>query len=137
MTSNDQILSTTYWTLVTLTEQPFLARGHFEFTAIPDVQNESKKKCIEASLEIRDLIEAYRKAFSLRRAQYGISYAMYSAVIVLLQHTDQDYAQFGIEAILPTETFEQGEAWSESWLNVETDDLFLVNDTIFGFFAQE
>ncbi|KAE8363542.1 fungal-specific transcription factor domain-containing protein [Aspergillus caelatus] len=191
-------LYTTYWTLVILTEQPFLARGHFEFTAIPELQNELKKKCIEASLEIRDLIEAYRKAFSLRRAQYGISYAMYSAVIVLLQHTDQDCdeyteairffwlalleyqngcghglkgplrllkslmrrvekvvkrmdidhpgtteslasndTQFGIEAILPTETFEQGEAWSESWLNVETDDLFLADDTIFGFFAQE
>lgn len=46
--------------------------------------------CIEASLKIRALIEAYQRAFTLRRAQYGISYAMYSAVLVLLQHTDQD-----------------------------------------------
>lgn len=45
-------------------------------------------------------------------------------------------AQVGIEAILPSETFGQGEAWSESWLNVETDDFFLTDDTIFGFFAQ-
>ncbi|KAE8131020.1 fungal-specific transcription factor domain-containing protein [Aspergillus pseudotamarii] len=191
-------LYTTYWTLVILTEQPFLARGHFEFTTVPELQNESKRKCIEASLEIRDLIEAYRKTFSLRRAQYGISYAMYSAVIVLLQHTDQDCdeypeairffwlalleyqngcghglkgplrllkslmrrvekvgqrididppgttgslasndVQFGIDPIPLMEGFGQGEAWIRSWLNVETDNLYFADDTIFGFFAQE
>ncbi|KAE8399636.1 fungal-specific transcription factor domain-containing protein [Aspergillus pseudonomiae] len=173
-------LYTTYWTLVILTEQPFLRRGHFEFTPIPELQYQSKKRCIEASLEIRDLIAEYKKAFSLRRAQYGISYAMYGAVLVLLQHTDQDCeeyseairffwlallksrmcrieklvqridldhpgatgglasnVQLGTEPIPATEAFGQGESWNEPCLNVETDDLFFADDTIFGFFAQE
>ncbi|OJJ68405.1 hypothetical protein ASPBRDRAFT_67979 [Aspergillus brasiliensis CBS 101740] len=91
-------LHTTYWTLVILTEQPFLARGHFAFTLSHESQNEKRKTCIEASFKIRALIEAYKKAFTLRRAQYGISYAMYSAVLVLLQHADQDNDEY-IEAI--------------------------------------
>ncbi|OGM47332.1 hypothetical protein ABOM_003854 [Aspergillus bombycis] len=189
-------LYTTYWTLVILAEQPFLRRGHFEFTPIPELQYESKKRCIEASLEIRNLIAAYKKAFSLRRAQYGISYAMYGAVLVLLQHTDQDCEEYTeairffwlallecqngcghglkgplrllkslmrrIEKVVQridldcpgttgglassdvqfeptpaTETLGQGETWGASWLNLETEDLFFADDTIFGFFAQE
>ena len=81
-----------------LTEQPFLARGHFEFILSPELQSEIRRACIEASFHIRALIEAYEKAFTLRRAQYGISYAMYSAVLVLLQHADQDCDEY-IEAI--------------------------------------
>ncbi|GJP88370.1 hypothetical protein AnigIFM59636_003629 [Aspergillus niger] len=90
--------STTYWTLVILTEQPFLTRGHFEFTLCPEIQSEARRMCVEASFKTRALIEAYKKAFTLRRAQYGISYAMYSAVLVLLQHADQDCDDY-IEAI--------------------------------------
>ncbi|GKZ33183.1 hypothetical protein AbraIFM66950_002972 [Aspergillus brasiliensis] len=195
-------LYTTYWTLVILTEQPFLARGHFAFTLSPESQSETRRICIKASLRIRALIEAYKKAFTLRRAQYGISYAMYSAVLVLLQHADQDDDEY-IEAIrffwfalmeyqrgcghgmkgplrllkslmcrvekvvqrididhpgvatswsagsdissgidtVPwtgTGTFGQEETWSGSWLNAEIDEnLFLADDTIFGFFTQE
>ncbi|GLA26971.1 hypothetical protein AnigIFM63326_004153 [Aspergillus niger] len=91
-------LHTTYWTLIILTEQPFLTRGHFEFTLCPEIQSEARRMCVEASFKIRALIEAYKKAFTLRRAQYGISYAMYSAVLVLLQHADQECDTY-IEAI--------------------------------------
>ena len=43
----------------------------------------------------------------------------------------------GIETVPWTEDFGQGESWSESWLNTETDDLFFADETIFGFFTQE
>ncbi|KAM5356474.1 hypothetical protein ACJ41O_003120 [Fusarium nematophilum] len=83
-----------YWALVILTEQAFLNRGRpssplptsFESSA----QDESRQRCIDAALRIWKLVEAYKKTFTLRRAQYGISYATYCAVLVILQHTDQD-----------------------------------------------
>ncbi|RTE82571.1 hypothetical protein BHE90_002928 [Fusarium euwallaceae] len=81
---------TTYWTLIILTEQAFLDRRRFNFTLDPSDQEESRQMCIEAALQIWKLIEAYKKTFTLRRAQYGISYATYCAVLVLLQQTGQD-----------------------------------------------
>ncbi|KAG7001046.1 Nitrogen assimilation transcription factor nirA [Fusarium oxysporum f. sp. conglutinans] len=81
---------TTYWSLVILTEQVFLSRGRFSFTLDPIAQEEGRQRCVEAALQIWKLVEAYKKTFSLRRAQYGISYATYCAVLVLLQHTSQD-----------------------------------------------
>lgn len=87
------VYSAIYWALVILTEQAFLNRGRpssplptsFESSA----QDESRQRCIDAALRIWKLVEAYKKTFTLRRAQYGISYATYCAVLVILQHTDQ------------------------------------------------
>ncbi|PKX94841.1 uncharacterized protein P174DRAFT_354138, partial [Aspergillus novofumigatus IBT 16806] len=78
-------LHTTYWTLVILVEQAFLNRGHFRFTLDPPVEDELRQNCIRAALNIWKLVDAYRKAFTLRRAHYGISYATYCAVLVMLQ----------------------------------------------------
>lgn len=61
-------------------------------------QEEGREKCIEAALKIWKLVEAYKKAFTLRRAQYGISYATYCAVLVMLQQTHQDRDEY-IECI--------------------------------------
>lgn len=36
-------------------------------------------------------MEAYKEAFSLRHAHYDLSYAIYSAVIVMLQHFDKSH----------------------------------------------
>lgn len=58
--------------------------------AASHAQAESKQRCIEAALNIWKLVEAYKKTFTLRRAQYGISYATYCAVLVILRHTDQE-----------------------------------------------
>ena len=92
-------LSTTYWTLVILAEQPFLMRSDVcvDRGLHDSLQEEAKKKCLEAAFNIRALIGAYKKAFTLRRAQFGISYAMYSAVLVLLQHGSQ-YCEEYVEA---------------------------------------
>jgi hypothetical protein len=83
-------LHTSYWTLVILVEQAFLNRGHFRFTLDPTVEDELRQNCIRAALIIWKLVDAYRKAFTLRRAQYGISYATYCAVLVMLQHTREE-----------------------------------------------
>ncbi|RMJ27046.1 Pfam:BB1 [Aspergillus sp. HF37] len=83
-------LHTTYWALVILTEQPFLKPGHFNFGPGPQCQTEAKERCIEAALKIWKLVEAYKNVFTLRRAQYGIFYATYGAVLVMLQHAPQD-----------------------------------------------
>ncbi|KAJ5386986.1 hypothetical protein N7509_009527 [Penicillium cosmopolitanum] len=82
-----------YWTLVILSEQTFLNRGHFNFTVQPELVEASREKCIQAALSIWKLVEAYKEAFTLRRAQYGISYATYCAALVMLQHTNQDNAE--------------------------------------------
>lgn len=37
---------------------------------------------------------AYKEAFTLRRAQYGLAYATYCAVLVMLQHTDQNSDEY-------------------------------------------
>ncbi|KAF4451110.1 nitrogen assimilation transcription factor nira [Fusarium albosuccineum] len=92
-----------YWASVILTEQAFLNSGRSSFAPEPSpfessAQEESRQKCIEAALRIWKLVEAYKKIFTLRRAQYGISYATYCAVLVILQHTDQDCDEY-IECI--------------------------------------
>ncbi|KAF9874234.1 nitrogen assimilation transcription factor nira [Colletotrichum karsti] len=81
-------------TLVILTEQAFLNRGHFSFSLEQEAQNETRERCIQAALHIWQLVEAYKKAFTLRRAQYGISYASYCAVVVILQQTDHDSDEY-------------------------------------------
>ncbi|KAH8426522.1 fungal specific transcription factor domain-containing protein [Aspergillus melleus] len=85
---------TTYWALIILVEQAFLKPDHFQFKLAPASELESKKVCIEAALKIWGLVQAYKNAFTLRRAQYGISYATYCAVLVLLHHTDQSSGEY-------------------------------------------
>ncbi|PLB52471.1 hypothetical protein P170DRAFT_105581 [Aspergillus steynii IBT 23096] len=85
---------TTHWALVILVEQAFLKPDHFQFNLDPSSELESKRMCIDAALKIWGLVQAYKNAFTLRRAQYGISYATYCAVLVLLHHTDQSSGDF-------------------------------------------
>ncbi|KAH6991533.1 fungal-specific transcription factor domain-containing protein [Ilyonectria sp. MPI-CAGE-AT-0026] len=92
-----------YWSLVILTEHAFLGRDRSLFSPEPgtfksSAQEESRQKCIEAALHIWKLVEAYKKTFTLRRAQYGISYSTYCAVFVILRYTDQDCEEY-IECI--------------------------------------
>ncbi|KAM0417150.1 hypothetical protein ACHAPT_012858 [Fusarium lateritium] len=92
-----------YWASVILTEQAFLSRDRSTLAHEPSpfqsgAQDESRKKCIDAALHIWKLVEAYKTTFTLRRAQYGISYATYCAVLVILEHTDQNCDEY-IECI--------------------------------------
>lgn len=92
----DKILMTAYWTLVILTQQPFTTQNRFGINLHSKVKHEAMDKCIEAAFNIRALAEAYQRAFTLRRAQFGIPYAMHSAVLILLQSDSQgrdDYTE--------------------------------------------
>lgn len=90
--------STTHWALVILTEQAFLRRGHFEFTLDPESEDEARRDCVDAAFRIWRLLEAYKKAFTLRHAHYGLFYAAYSAVLVMLQQANEDHGDY-IECI--------------------------------------
>ncbi|KAF4882277.1 Nitrogen assimilation transcription factor nit-4 [Colletotrichum fructicola] len=79
-----------FWTLTILTEQAFLNRGHFTFTLDTESKREAEERCLNAALRIWKLVEVYKQTFTLRRAQYGISYASYCAVVVILQQASHD-----------------------------------------------
>ncbi|CAI0653292.1 unnamed protein product [Colletotrichum noveboracense] len=61
-----------FWTLIILTEQAFLNRGHFTFTLDTESKREAEEKCINAAFRIWKLVEVYKQIVTLRRAQYGI-----------------------------------------------------------------
>ncbi|KAF4841338.1 hypothetical protein CGCSCA4_v009507 [Colletotrichum siamense] len=79
-----------FWTLIILTEQAFLNRGHFTFTLDTESKKEAEERCLNAAFRIWKLVEVYKQTFTLRRAQYGISYASYCAVVVILQQASHD-----------------------------------------------
>lgn len=80
--------------MIILAERPFLRNGHLDFVSDQQSQIEGEERCATAALKIWRLVEAYRTAFTLRRAQYLISYATYSAVLVILQQTHQKRHRF-------------------------------------------
>ncbi|KAF2111846.1 fungal-specific transcription factor domain-containing protein [Lophiotrema nucula] len=83
---------TTYHTLHILLYRPFLPEGHLRNTASSSLpQPEIKQRCVAAALRIYALAQAYRAAFTLTRAPYLFSYALFSAatVIPLLHWEDQ------------------------------------------------
>ncbi|KAB8225985.1 PrpF protein-domain-containing protein [Aspergillus novoparasiticus] len=68
--------------LVILLHRPFVADGHLYSTS-PSISVDSFKKCASAASNISNLLRAYHRAFSIRRAPYLISYATYVAATVL------------------------------------------------------
>ncbi|KAE8363457.1 PrpF protein-domain-containing protein [Aspergillus caelatus] len=68
--------------LVILLHRPFVADGHLYSTS-PSISVDSFKKCASAATNISNLLRAYHRAFSIRRAPYLISYATYVAATVL------------------------------------------------------
>ena len=86
--------STTFHVLNILLYRPFLDGGHLQDHNAALDREALGQRCISSALEIRKLISAYRDAFTLRRAPFLISYAVYSAVIVILRHSKRDPEQF-------------------------------------------
>lgn len=70
-----------YNVLVFLLHRPFVADGHLYSTS-RSISVDSLMKCASAASSISDLLRAYHKAFSLRRAPYLISYATYVAATI-------------------------------------------------------
>lgn len=64
------------------------------FLADPASQSVGKAKCNEAALRIWSLVDLYKQAHTLRRAPYLISYATYSAIVVILNQTQNDASNY-------------------------------------------
>lgn len=61
--------------------------GHLRKHSENDEEEAGNKICVDAALAIRKLVEAYRMTFTLRRAPFLLSYAVYSAVTVILNQS--------------------------------------------------
>ncbi|KAJ5924985.1 nitrogen assimilation transcription factor NirA [Penicillium verhagenii] len=76
---NNIILLTTFNALIILLHRPFIITGHSQSTESPA---HSWERCITAARNITSLALAYRSAYSLRRANYMLSYAVYVACTI-------------------------------------------------------
>jgi Fungal specific transcription factor domain len=74
------ILLTIYWALIILLHRPFIKNGHL-WTANTSTGH-SWERCVMAARNITSLSLAYQSAYSLRRANYMLSYALYVACTI-------------------------------------------------------
>ncbi|KAF9769319.1 hypothetical protein IL306_013283 [Fusarium sp. DS 682] len=70
-----------YNVLVILLHRPFVADGHL-YNTFRSISVDSVIKCSAAASSICNLLRAYHRAFSVRRAPYLISYATYVAATI-------------------------------------------------------
>ncbi|KAJ5626334.1 hypothetical protein N7510_002643 [Penicillium lagena] len=77
-----------YHTLTILLERPFLSSGHLSPASNPESQALGQKRCTESAFKIWQVLNAYQKAFTFRRAPYLLSYATYCAIVVLLNQKE-------------------------------------------------
>ncbi|KAJ5217269.1 hypothetical protein N7468_010277 [Penicillium chermesinum] len=85
---------TTCHALRILLHRAFLEEGHLRRHCDEAGRRHSEEACIASALAIGKLVRVYRKAFTLRRAPFLLSYAIYSAVIVILRQERHDRGQF-------------------------------------------
>ncbi|KAF2176134.1 hypothetical protein K469DRAFT_679128 [Zopfia rhizophila CBS 207.26] len=83
------ILLTTFNALVILVHRPFTFDGHLRPTNIPA---DSWERCTTAARNITSLASAYQNMYSLRRAPYLLSYAVYVSCTI---HTRNTTAESG------------------------------------------
>lgn len=86
--------STTFHALTILLNRAFLEEGHLRRHCDDEGRRRSEEACIRSALAIQKLVRAYRTAFTLRRAPFLLSYAVYSAVIVILRQERHERGQF-------------------------------------------
>lgn len=79
-----------YFTTLILLERPFLETGHLTFAADSTSPLLSEERCEGAAVKIWHLLKAYKETFTLRHAPYLISYAAYSAALVVVQQTRKE-----------------------------------------------
>lgn len=70
-----------YNVLIILLHRPFVADGHLYSTS-RSISVDSFMKCASAASAISNLLRAYHRAFSIRRAPYLISYSTYVAATI-------------------------------------------------------
>lgn len=72
--------------------RPFLEEGHLRRHSSLQEKDNIAKVCIDHAISIWKLVDAYRRTFTLRRAPFLLSYAVYSAVIVILKREPHERA---------------------------------------------
>lgn len=85
---------TTFHALTILLNRAFLEEGHLRRHSDEGSRERSEQACISSALAIQKFVRAYKKAFTLRRAPFLLSYAVYSAVIVILRQERHERGQF-------------------------------------------
>ena len=71
-------------------QRAFLEEGHFHRHTDNAAKKSGEQVCVESALSIERLARAYRNAFTLRRAPFLLSYAIYSAVVIILHQERRD-----------------------------------------------
>ena len=92
------LCSTTYHTLHILLYRPFLPEGHLRAVQSSSTAfSEIRQRCVTAALKIYSLAQAYRTAFTLGRAPYLFSYAVFSAATVIpLLHWEDHHSRLSV-----------------------------------------
>lgn len=80
--------------LTILLHRAFLEQGHLRRHSDDAGKQRGEKACIRSALMIEKYVRMYRNAFTLRRAPFLLSYAVYSSVAVILNQEQLDRAQF-------------------------------------------
>lgn len=88
------LASTTFHALTILLHRAFMEEGHLRRHCDEGGRRRSEEACITSALAIQKLVRAYKRAFTLRRAPFLLSYAVYSAVIVILHQERHERGQF-------------------------------------------
>ncbi|KAH7071569.1 hypothetical protein BKA63DRAFT_518192 [Paraphoma chrysanthemicola] len=87
-------LFTTYHTLRILLYRALLEEGHLRKHTDSEMKRFSEQECIASALTIEKHVRAYRKTFTLRRAPFELSYAIYSAVAIILPQERHERGHF-------------------------------------------
>lgn len=85
---------TTFHALTILLQRAFLEEGHLRRHTDEVAKRRGEEACIQSALMIQKLVRRYRESFTLRRAPFLLSYAVYSAVIVILRQERHERGQF-------------------------------------------
>ncbi|KAG8156887.1 hypothetical protein KVR01_013300 [Diaporthe batatas] len=85
---------TTYHVLNILLQRPFLDGGYLQEGISESNKKRNEESCADSALAIWRLVGAYRDTFTLRRAPFLLSYAVYSAVVVMLRRSKAEPERF-------------------------------------------
>lgn len=86
--------STTFHVLTILLHRAFLEQGHLRRHSNDAGKRRGEEACVRSALMIQKYVRMYRNAFTLRRAPFLLSYAVYSSVTVILHQEQQNRGQF-------------------------------------------
>lgn len=88
--------SAAFHALTILLHRAFLENGHLWHHSNDSIRQRSEDTCTQSALSIGKYVRCYRDTFTLRGAPFLLSYAAYSAVVIILdreRHRRGDYVK--------------------------------------------